>query len=211
MTLSPQEFMRHLLHVLPRRLPPDPALRVAAKRQSARQPGAGARAPLQRGTAPTSPLTMRRPRRHQPSCARICGHAMVVLQVFLRGCSIQAPVPLSPTGSIIADPRRRPWRPGGLLRALRDECTQSASLSAVAAAQWRDTQASRVVGAVCGRRRAQSQSQHQRRQSPVALERSTVAFAAVSSPRAYATPARTQRGRRDLCARGQVSRANLNL
>jgi integrase/recombinase XerC len=74
-----------------RRLPPDPALRPAGQQQPARQPGAGARV-VARDTATARRVGRRWVGLARPTfvCAH-CGHAMVVLQVFLRDCSIRAP------------------------------------------------------------------------------------------------------------------------
>ena len=92
MTLSPQEFMRRfLLHVLPggfHRIRHYGLLANSNRRDNL----ALARQLLQ--VAPSSPQTPAADGLDSPRptfvCAH-CGHAMVVLQVFLRDCSIRAP------------------------------------------------------------------------------------------------------------------------
>ena len=88
MTLSPQEFMPLPLHVLPsgfHRIRHYGLLANGNRRDNRRR-----RASCCTRHRPTSPLTMRWPRQHQFMCSH-CGHAMVVLQVFLRDNPIRAP------------------------------------------------------------------------------------------------------------------------
>jgi hypothetical protein len=92
MTLSPQEFMRRfLLHVLPggfHRIRHYGLLANSNRRDSL----ALARELLQVAPPPNDESTSEAATAPAPTfvCAH-CGHAMVVLQVFLRGCSIRAP------------------------------------------------------------------------------------------------------------------------
>ncbi len=92
MTLSPQEFMRRfLLHALPggfHRIRHYGLLANSNRRDSL----ALARELLQVAPPPNDESTSEAATAPAPTfvCAH-CGHAMVVLQVFLRGCSIRAP------------------------------------------------------------------------------------------------------------------------
>jgi hypothetical protein len=92
MTLSPQEFMRRfLLHVLPggfHRIRHYGLLANSNRRDNL----ALARELLQVAPPPPDESAAEDGDCAGPTfvCAH-CGHAMVVLQVFLRGCSIRAP------------------------------------------------------------------------------------------------------------------------
>ena len=75
-----------------RRLPSHPALRAAGQRQPQRTTWRWrASCCTWRRHRPTRRPPNSRPRRRRPSCARTAASAMVVLQVFLRDCSIRAP------------------------------------------------------------------------------------------------------------------------
>jgi hypothetical protein len=92
MTLSPQEFMRRfLLHVLPggfHRIRHYGLLANSTRRDNL----ALARELLHATSPPSDQSTVDAPTAPAPTfvCAH-CGHAMVVLQIFVRGCSIRAP------------------------------------------------------------------------------------------------------------------------